>query len=127
MRHRWMTFLLLVVPLAVLAATPQSIRVQGSLMDRSSGTTVPAQGVFSMTFVLFDGQIGGLPIATVGPMAVDVVAKQGEGDDQRDQLPAVILQDAFQFTTIGGVPALAEESGQGLEDIEIAEDGGRNF
>src|SRR5262245_27695320 len=54
------------------AATPQAIKVQGALTDRVSGTPAPAQGVFNMTFALFDNEFGGLPITTIGPLAVDV-------------------------------------------------------
>ncbi|HZN03892.1 MAG TPA: MopE-related protein, partial [Candidatus Polarisedimenticolia bacterium] len=54
------------------AATPQTIKVQGSLTDRVSDTPAPAQGVFTMTFALFDNEFAGLPITTIGPLQVDV-------------------------------------------------------
>jgi hypothetical protein len=55
------------------AATPQTIKVQGALTDRTSGPPTPAQGTFNMTFALFDSEFGGLPITTIGPLSVDVV------------------------------------------------------
>ena len=63
---------LLLIPAAPSAAPPQTIKVQGSLTDRISGTPAPAQGVFNMTFALFDNEFGGLPITTIGPLPVDV-------------------------------------------------------
>jgi hypothetical protein len=57
---------------AVWAAPPSSIRVQGSLSDRSGGTPVPANGTFQMTFRLYDDAIAGTLLATSGPAAVQV-------------------------------------------------------
>jgi hypothetical protein len=54
------------------AATPQATKVQGLLTDRSSGSPVPAQGLYSMTFVLWDSLVGGAPIRSVGPLSIQV-------------------------------------------------------
>jgi len=53
-------------------STPQLIKVQGFLSDSTSGNNVPANGIYSMTFTLYDAELGGLPVATVGPLSVPV-------------------------------------------------------
>ena len=82
--RRYLVFLLVVLalsnlvlalyaPTSLFAATPQAMKVQGALTDRSSGTPVPANGTFSMTFGLFDAPFGGALLATIGPMPVDAI------------------------------------------------------
>ncbi len=53
-------------------STPQLIKLQGFLSDSSGGSSVPANGTFTMTFDLYDADLGGLLIASVGPIPVDV-------------------------------------------------------
>lgn len=53
-------------------STPQVLRVQGFLSDGLSGSPVPANGPYSMTFRLFDDEFAGLLLATAGPQTVDV-------------------------------------------------------
>ena len=45
-------------------STPQLMKIQGSLSDQTGGTPVPANGAFSMTFTLFDDELGGMDLAT---------------------------------------------------------------
>jgi len=61
---------------AVLAqdSTPQLIKVQGFLSDSTGGSRVPADGTYSMVFTLYDAELGGSPLAAVGPMPVLVTA-----------------------------------------------------
>jgi hypothetical protein len=54
------------------AAPPPTVRVQGSLSDRSGGTPVPANGTFQMTFRLYDDAVTGALLATSGPGPVQV-------------------------------------------------------
>jgi len=53
-------------------STPQIVKVQGYLTDSTGGSSVPANGTYSMAFTLYDAELGGLPIATVGPLSVVV-------------------------------------------------------
>ncbi|MCP3979247.1 MAG: fibronectin type III domain-containing protein [bacterium] len=55
-----------------MAAVPQSVKVQGFLSDRSSGTAVPADGQYSILFDLYDAADGGTLIASSGPVLVQV-------------------------------------------------------
>ena len=64
--------LLAATPLAAQISTPQLLRVQGHLSDRQSGSPVPADGSFSMTFRLFDADLGGQLVAGSGPLIVTV-------------------------------------------------------
>ena len=83
------------------AATPQTIKVQGALTDRVSGNPVPAQGVFNMTFALFDNEFGGLPITTVGPLPVDV--QQGRFQAELPLSTAQFqLPDRYLSITVNG-------------------------
>ncbi|HYV18901.1 MAG TPA: putative metal-binding motif-containing protein [Verrucomicrobiae bacterium] len=83
------------------AATPQTIKVQGSLTDRASGNPLPAQGAYNMTFALFDAEFGGLPITTIGPLSVDVQQGRFQVDlplsTGQFQLP-----DRYLQITVGG-------------------------
>ncbi|HET8945698.1 MAG TPA: putative metal-binding motif-containing protein, partial [Candidatus Polarisedimenticolia bacterium] len=83
------------------AATPQTIKVQGSLTDRSSGNPLPAQGTYNMTFALFDAEFGGVAITTIGPLAVDVQQGRFQVDlplsTGQFQLP-----DRYLQITVGG-------------------------
>jgi len=83
------------------AATPQTIKVQGSLTDRASGNPLPAQGTYNMTFALFDAEFGGLPITTIGPLSVDVQQGRFQVDlplsTGQFQLP-----DRYLQITVGG-------------------------
>jgi cysteine-rich repeat protein len=56
------------------AATPPSIRVQGALTDQSGGVPMPANGSYAMKFSLYPSMIGGAPVASAGPMTVQVAA-----------------------------------------------------
>jgi len=62
---------LLVTPLAA-QTVPQSVKLQGFLTDRTGGTPVPANGTYSMLFEIYDVQMGGTALATVGPVSVTV-------------------------------------------------------
>jgi hypothetical protein len=76
MRGRLSLALVLAVVLAparLPAATPQAVKVQGSLTDRQSGIPVPAEGVFDMSFAVWDSALGGVQVTSIGPIAVDVV------------------------------------------------------
>jgi len=83
------------------AATPQTIKVQGSLTDRASGNPLPAQGTYNMTFALFDAEFGGLAITTIGPLSVDVQQGRFQVDlplsTGQFQLP-----DRYLQITVGG-------------------------
>jgi hypothetical protein len=69
------TLLLLVaVSVPAHASTPQLIKVQGFLTDKSGGPPVPANGTFMMTFELYDAALGGLLLSSVGPIPVEVTA-----------------------------------------------------
>jgi cysteine-rich repeat protein len=58
---------------AANAAPPASVRVPGSLSDRSGGgAPVPANGTFSMQFSLYDALTGGASVASAGPIGVPV-------------------------------------------------------
>ena len=48
----------------IAQSTPQVIKLQGFLSDTSGGNSVPANGTFSMTFDLYDADLGGLLIRT---------------------------------------------------------------
>jgi hypothetical protein len=63
----------ILAPASLPAATPQAIKVQGSLTDRVSGTPMPAQGTFNMSFAVWDSEFGGVRVTSIGPLAVDVV------------------------------------------------------
>jgi hypothetical protein len=52
---------------------PPTVRVQGSVSDRSGGTRVPANGTFQMTFRLYDAAVAGTLVATSGPSPVQVI------------------------------------------------------
>jgi Protein metal binding site. len=52
---------------------PPTVRVQGSVSDRSGGTPVPANGTFQMTFRLYDAAVAGTLVATSGPSPVQVI------------------------------------------------------
>jgi len=64
----------LAAPVAPAAAqgVPQSVKIQGYLSDRTGGTPVPANGIYSMTFEIFDAPAGGVALATAGPVPVTV-------------------------------------------------------
>jgi len=55
-------------------STPQVIKVHGFLSDSTGGSSVPADGTYAMTFTLYDAELGGLPVATAGPLSVSVTA-----------------------------------------------------
>lgn len=61
---------LCVVPVAAQLSTPQAIRMQGYLSDKSSGTPVPANGSYTMQFDLYDGLLSGGLVASSGPLSV---------------------------------------------------------
>ncbi|MGD8376423.1 MAG: putative metal-binding motif-containing protein, partial [Acidobacteriota bacterium] len=73
---------------AVAQTTPPALKIQGYLSDRTGGTPVPASGVHSITFAIYDVLAGGVPLVTVGPLAVDVF-------DGRYEAEIPILPDAF--------------------------------
>ena len=54
------------------ASTPGFMKVQGFLSDKSGGSPVPATGIFSMTFDLYDAQTLGALVAMAGPILVTV-------------------------------------------------------
>jgi hypothetical protein len=86
------------------AATPQTIKVQGSLTDRASGNPLPAQGTYNMTFALFDAEFGGVAITTIGPLSVDVQQGRFQVDlplsTGQFQLPDRYLQIAVGGETL---------------------------
>jgi len=67
-----MLFVVVLVTPAAAQSIPQSVRVQGYLSDRAGGTPVTANGVYNMVFEIFDVSVGGLALATVGPIGVTV-------------------------------------------------------
>ena len=48
-------------------STPQVIRLQGFLTDTSGGGDVPANGTLTMTFDLYDSELGGVLLGSVTP------------------------------------------------------------
>jgi len=48
------------------------MKIQGFLSDRSGGSPVPANGVYSMAFEIYDAEVGGSRLAIAGPYSVDV-------------------------------------------------------
>jgi hypothetical protein len=60
------------VPMAAHDSTPQRIKVQGFLSDKTGGTPVAANGIYSMTFGLYDAESNGTLTQTAGPLAVTV-------------------------------------------------------
>jgi hypothetical protein len=64
--------LLMLAGTAVAQTTPQAIKIQGYLSDTSGGSPVPANGLHSMLFEIFDASAGGNVIVSVGPLMVDV-------------------------------------------------------
>ncbi len=56
--------------LATAQSTPQLIRIQGFLSDKSGGTPVPANGIFNMIFDLYDADMMGNFVATSGTIPV---------------------------------------------------------
>ena len=64
--------LMLAGSVAAQSSTPQVMKVQGYLTDRSGGTPVPADGLFSITFDLYDAEAGGQLIVGSGPLSVPV-------------------------------------------------------
>ena len=57
---------------ATADGVPQSVKIQGYLSDRVGGTLVPANGVYSMVFEIFDVAFGGVALTTVGPVNLQV-------------------------------------------------------
>ena len=57
-------------PIVGQESTPQIIKLQGFLSDKSGGTPVPANGTFPMTFVLYDAELGGALVSSTGPASV---------------------------------------------------------
>ncbi len=68
----WLVLLLL-ISAATAAQTPQTVRVEGFLSDLSGGSGVPANGMFSMRFDLYDADLAGSLVVGVGPLSVEAV------------------------------------------------------
>jgi len=68
------------LPIATVAQVPESIKIQGFLSDRRSGTPLPANGTFSMTFELYDSPTGGIPVVQAAAIQVDVTDGLYEAD-----------------------------------------------
>src|SRR5262249_11825806 len=53
-------------------STPQTIKVQGYLSQNSGGTVTPVTGNVALILALFDADVGGTLVASVGPVSVSV-------------------------------------------------------
>jgi hypothetical protein len=88
--------------LAALAQdTPQAIKIQGFLTDRSSGTPLPAIGTHDMMFEVYDAEVAGILVASVGPL--EVLVDQGRYEVELPLSRSVFSgPDCFLQITVDG-------------------------
>jgi hypothetical protein len=61
-----------------------------------------------------------LPLQVLDVVAADVVPDQRDGNDQRDEAPAVVVDEVRQLTPRGRVEMLLQMAGRVLEDVRVA-------
>ncbi|MCP3979138.1 MAG: right-handed parallel beta-helix repeat-containing protein [bacterium] len=81
--------------------TPRQITIQGVLSDTTGPQTVPADGTFTMSFAVFDAELGGALVASHGPVSVAVHDGVYEVSISLD-LAALSGADRWLETTIDG-------------------------